>query len=97
MAKYVLLANWTDQGARNAKDTVKRGRAVQELFASLGVNAREFFWTMGQYDAVLIIDAPDDETVMKAAVAVAAQGNLRTTTLRALSEQEMERVLSELQ
>lgn len=97
MAKYVLLANWTDQGARNAKDTVTRGRAVQELFASLGVNAREFFWTMGQYDAVLIIDAPDDETVMKAAVAVGAQGNLRTTTLRALSEQEMERVLSELQ
>lgn len=61
------------------------------------MNAREFVWTMDQYDAVLIIDAPDDETVVKAAVAVAAQENLRTTTLRALSEQEMERVLRELQ
>ena len=92
----MLLANWTDPGARNAKDTVKRARAVRELFASLGVNAREFFWTMGQYDAVLTIEAPDDETVMKAALAVTVQGNLRTTTLRAFGEQEMERVVGGL-
>ena len=96
MAKYVLLANWTDQGARDAKDTVKRARAVRELIASKGVNPREFFWTMGQYDAVLMIDAPDDETVMRAALAVATQGNLRTTTLRAFGEQEMEGVLGGL-
>ena len=96
MAKYIMLGNWTDQGVRNAKDTVKRARAVRELFASLGVNAREFFWTMGQYDVVLTFDAPDDEAMMRATLAVAMQGNLRTTTLRGLNEQEMERVLANI-
>ena len=96
MAKYVMLVNWTDQGARNAKDTVKRARAAREMFASVGVNAREFFWTMGQYDAVLMVDAPDDETVMRGALAVATQGNLRTTTLRAFGEQEMGQALEDL-
>ena len=60
MAKYIMLGNWTTEGVRQVKDTVKRARAVREQFAKLGVNAREFFWTMGQYDVVLTFDAPDD-------------------------------------
>ena len=96
MAKYVMLGNWTEQGVRNVKDTVERARGVRELFASMGVNAREFFWTMGQYDVILTFDAPDDETMMRATLAVVMRGNLRTTTLRALGEQEMERVLAEV-
>jgi len=94
MAKYVMLGNWTEQGIRNVKDTVKRAHGVREHFAKLGVSAREFFWTMGQYDVVLTFDAPDDETMMRATLAVVSQGNLKTTTLRALGEQEMERVLA---
>jgi uncharacterized protein with GYD domain len=96
MAKYVMLGNWTEQGVRNVKDTVERARGVRELFASMGVNAREFFWTMGQYDVILTFDAPDDETMMRATLAVVMRGNLRTTTLRALGEQEMERVLEDV-
>ena len=96
MAKYVMLGNFTDQGIRNAKDTVKRARAVREQFASMGVNAREFFWTMGQYDVILTFEAPDDETMMRATLAVAMAGNLKTQTLRGLGEAEMEKVLSEL-
>ncbi len=96
MAKYIMLGNWTDQGVRDAKDTVKRAKAVREQFAKLGVNAREFFWTMGQYDVVLTFDAPDDETMMRATLAVAMAGNLRTTTLRGLGEQEMERVIASI-
>ena len=96
MAKYIMLGNWTEKGVLNAKDTVKRARAVREQFASLGVNAREFFWTMGQYDVVLTFDAPDEETMMRATLAVAMAGNLRTQTLRGLSEQDMERVLASI-
>src|SRR5438876_4174365 len=96
VAKYIMQGNWTDQGVRSSKDTVKRARAVREQFAGLGVNAREFFWTMGQYDVVLTFDAPDDETMMRATLAVAMAGNLRTTTLRALGEQEMERVIASI-
>jgi uncharacterized protein with GYD domain len=96
MPKYVLLGNWTDQGVRNAKDTVKRARAARESFASMGVNAREWFFTLGQYDAVLTVDAPDDETLTRAVLALAMQGNLRTTTLRGFNEKEMEGVVSGL-
>ncbi len=96
MAKYVMLGNFTEQGIRNAKDTVKRARAVREQFASMGVNAREFFWTMGQYDVILTFEAPDDETMMRATLAVAMAGNLKTQTLRGLGEAEMEKVLAEL-
>ena len=96
MGKYIMLGNWTEQGVRDAKNTVKRARAVREQFASLGVNAREFFWTMGQYDVVLTFDAPDDETMMRATLAVAVAGNVWTTTMRGLREQEMDKVLARL-
>jgi uncharacterized protein with GYD domain len=96
MAKYVLLGNWTDQGARNVKDTVKRSRAAREAFAALGVNAREWFFTLGAYDVVLTVEAPDDETLTRATLALAMQGNLRTTTLRGFGEKEMESMLETL-
>ena len=96
MAKYILLGNWTDQGALNVKDTVKRSRAVREAFAAGGVNAREWFFTLGQYDVVLTVEAPDDETLTQATLALAAKGNMRTTTLRGFSENEMERILSSI-
>ena len=96
MAKYVLLGNWTDQGARDVKNTVKRSRAAREMFAGMGVNAREWFFTLGRYDVVLTVEAPDDETLTKAVCALAAQGNLRTTTLRGFGEKEMETLLGTL-
>ncbi len=96
MGKYVLLGNWTDQGAKDVKSTVKRSRAAREAFAAMGVNAREWFFTLGQYDVVLTVEAPDDETLTKAALVLASQGNLRTTTLRGFGEKEMEALLSAL-
>ena len=93
MSKYVLLGNWTDQGARDVKNTVKRSRAARETFAAMGVNAREWFFTLGQYDVVLTVDAPDDETLTRATLALAIQGNLRTTTLRGFGEKEMEAIV----
>jgi uncharacterized protein with GYD domain len=96
VGKYVLLGNWTDQGARDVRNTVKRSRAARELFAGMGVNAREWFFTLGCYDVVLTVEAPDDETLTKAVCALATQGNLRTTTLRGFGEKEMEALLSDL-
>ena len=93
MGKYVLLGNWTDQGVKDLKNTVKRSRAAREAFAAMGVNAREWIFTLGQYDVVLTVDAPDDETLTKAALVLAAQGNLRTTTLRGFGEKEMEAIV----
>jgi len=94
MSKYVLLCNWTDQGVRDVKNTVKRSRAAREMFASMGVNAREWFFTLGPYDVVLTVDAPDDETLTRATLVLAAQGNLRTLTMRGFGEKEMEQLVA---
>jgi uncharacterized protein with GYD domain len=96
MGKYVLLGNWTDQGVRDVKNTVKRSRAAREAFAAMGVNAREWFFTLGPYEVVLTVDAPDDETLTKATLALAAHGNLRTMTMRGFGEKEMEGLLDSL-
>ena len=94
MGKYVVLGNWTDQGARDVKNTVKRSRAAREAFAAMGVNAREWIFTMGQYDVVLTVEAPDDEAMTRATLALAAQGNMRTTTLRGFGEKELDSLLN---
>ena len=62
----------------------------------MGVNAREWFFTLGQYDVVLTVDAPDDETLTRALLALAMQGNLRTKTLRGFGEKEMETIIDGL-
>ncbi len=96
MATYIVLTTFTDQGIRNAKDTTKRADAVRELAKKFGVTAREFFWTLGSYDVVAIFEAPDDSSMTALGLAIGAQGNVRTQTLRAFSREEMNRVLAKL-
>jgi uncharacterized protein with GYD domain len=63
MATYVGLIQFADQGIRNIKDTVKRGDAAIAEAEKMGMKVVEEFWTMGAYDAVVVFDAPDDETM----------------------------------
>src|SRR5437667_8759730 len=96
MVTYIVLTTFTDQGIRNAKDTTKRADAVRELAKKFGVTAREFFWTLGSYDVVAIFEAPDDSSMTALGLAIGAQGNVRTQTLRAFSREEMNGVLAKL-
>lgn len=96
MAKYILLGNWTDQGVREVKDTTKRSKAAREAFAAVGVSAREWFFTHGPYDVVLTVEAPDDETLTRATLALATKGNMRVVTMRAFGEREMDHLVSSL-
>ena len=89
MPRYVALINWTDQGVKNFKDTVDRYGAAQDAMREAGVTFREIYWTIGPYDIVGVLDAPDDETATAALLSVAGQGNIRTTTLRAFDQGEM--------
>ena len=63
MATYIMLANFTDQGIRNVKDTVKRAEAFKELAKGAGVTVKDLYWALGQYDIVAITDAPDEVTM----------------------------------
>lgn len=96
MATYLVLVNFTDQGARTIKDTTKRADAVKELAQAYGVEAKAFYWTQGAYDVVVVFEAPDDAAMMAVDFAIAQAGNVRGQTLRAFSKEEINNVLSKL-
>lgn len=96
MATYIALSSFTDQGIRNVKDTTKRAEKVRELAKKFGVTAKEFYWTLGSYDVVVIFDAPDDASMTAVGLAIGAEGNVRTQTLRAFSREEMGGILRKL-
>jgi uncharacterized protein with GYD domain len=96
MAIYIVLINFTDQGIRNVKDTTKRADATREMAKKFGVTAKEFYWTLGSYDVVEIFEAPDDASMAAFLASFGALGNIRTQTLRAFSQADMNRILAKL-
>jgi uncharacterized protein with GYD domain len=93
MPTYVTLINWTDQGVSNFKDSLDRYEAARDAMSGLGVSFKDIYWTVGPYDIVGIVEAPDDESATAALLSVAALGNIRTTTLRGFSVDEMRAVI----
>jgi uncharacterized protein with GYD domain len=96
MITYVVLANFTDQGIRNAKDTIKRTEAFKDMAKKFGVTVKEIFWTQGQYDIVVITEAPDDISGTALNLSLCALGNVRTQSLRAFSAAEMKAILAKV-
>ena len=94
MPAYVSLINWTEIGAAEFRDTVDRAEAGKALATSFGGSLIQIYWTIGPYDIVAISEAPDDESATAFALALGSQGNVRTTTLRAFSGDEMRGVIA---
>jgi uncharacterized protein with GYD domain len=91
--RYIVLINWTDQGVKGYKDTVDRWEQARDAGSELGLTWVEAYWTVGPYDIVASLEGPDDETVTAGLLTVASQGNVRTTTMRAFSADEMRSVI----
>jgi uncharacterized protein with GYD domain len=96
MPSYVCLIQFKDQGIRNIKDTVKRGDAAIAEAQKMGMKIVEEYWTMGAYDAVVIFEAPDDETMSAFILKVGSLGNVTGQTLRAFRRNEMEGILAKI-
>lgn len=96
MAAFITLFDWTEQGVRNAKETVSRARAFRQALEAAGGRLIGIWWTLGQHDGVFIFEAADDAAATQALVAVGMAGNIRTQTMRAFSEDEMERIVGGL-
>ena len=96
MASYVCLIQFRDQGIRNIQDTVKRGNAAMAEAQKMGMNIVEEYWTMGAYDGVVIMEAPDDETMSAFILKVGSLGNVKGQTLRAFRRNEMEAILAKI-
>ena len=96
MPRYIQLYSWTDQGVRNAKESPNRIRQAAQALEQLGGKLIDISLTMGQYDLVGVVEAPNDEVVARFALRLAGLGNVRTTTLKAFSLDEFEQLARSL-
>ena len=96
MAKYISLVKYTAKGIENIKESPSRLDAFKQLCESMGAKVEGFYLTMGRYDLVVIVDAPDHETISKIILATASRGAVSTETLPAIAEEEYRKVISEI-
>lgn len=96
MPTYIALLKWTSQGIAKVGSSAKRLDAGRKAFKKMGVELKDSYLTMGRYDLVCVIEAPDDETYAKAVLGLGAQGNVSTETLKAFSEDEYRKIIGSL-
>lgn len=93
MVTYVVLATFTDQGVKNAKDSPKRAEAFKQMAKTFEVDVKDVFWTQGRYDIVTVVEAPDELSAMALNLSLSALGNIRTESLRAFSSADMMKIV----
>ncbi|HVP61673.1 MAG TPA: GYD domain-containing protein [Myxococcaceae bacterium] len=96
MPTYVTLMRFTDQGIRNIKEGPARLEAAKKVFQSAGAEIKSFYLALGNYDAVLVTDGPNDETAARLALTVGSLGNVRTDTMRVFTEAEYRKLISSM-
>ena len=94
MATYISLMSFTDQGARNVKQSPARAKSFRGSVEKDGVKVLGQYWTAGAYDAVLILQAESEVKVLRCLAALAALGNVRTHSLRAFDAKEFAAIVS---
>ncbi len=96
MATYVSLIKWTEQGVKNARDTVRRAREFRSDVERRGGKVLSIYWTQGRYDLVSTVEFPDEQTAMAQLLTLGSIGNIRTETLHAFTESEMEAIIRKM-
>jgi uncharacterized protein with GYD domain len=96
MPAYVLLANWTDQGARQVKESPKRLDAAKKALSDMGGEFRSLYMTLGDYDLVLIYEAPDDAVAARFSLLLGQLGAVRATTMKAFPEAAYREIVNSL-
>jgi uncharacterized protein with GYD domain len=96
MSTYIVLAHFTDQGIRGVKDTPERADAFAAMVKKAGGNVKQLYWTLGSYDIVTIVEAPDVETITAVGLSAGKLGNVRTETLHAFDKAEMAKILAKV-
>ena len=96
MATYLIQSQWTDQGIRSVKESAKRLDLGKKKLKEMGGEMKAFYFTTGTYDMVAIVDVPNDETLAAHLLWLATQGNLRTHTVRAFTEEEYRKIVAGL-
>ena len=96
MPNYIVLVNWTDQGIKNVKDSVKRAKSFEGAIEKAGAKSLGIYYTMGRYDLVAIIEASNDDAIASILYSVGRLGNVRTETLSAFSLDQAANIIEKL-
>lgn len=96
MPTYVSLLEFTQDGVEDIDDLPARDEDGKALLSSMGVELTDHYYTLGQYDEVIVCEAQDDETMAQAMLAIASEGNVTTETLRAFEEGEFHDVVADI-
>ncbi len=96
MSQYILLVNWTEQGISKIKESTDRYSSFKASVENAGGKLIGGYYTFGEYDVVLIIEAPNDEAVMSLMLKVGSYGNVRTKTLKAFTPEEGAKIIKDL-
>jgi uncharacterized protein with GYD domain len=94
MATFITSIKFTQQGIANFRDTCKRAEAFKATAKKMGVKVTNIFWTLGAFDMMLILEAPDEETATATLLQLGSLGNVQTQTARAFNTAEMEKILA---
>ena len=96
MPTYIALLKWTHQGISKVSSSAKRLDAGRKEFKKAGIEMRDVYLTMGRYDLVCVLEAPDDETLAKGILTLGSQGNVSTETLKAFKEDQYRKIIGSL-
>jgi|SRR5689334_1676863 uncharacterized protein with GYD domain len=96
MPNYVILINWTGQGIKNVKDTIKRAKSFEAAIQKAGGKSNGMYYTLGKHDFIAVVEAPTDEAIATLLYSIGSLGNVRTETLKAFSLSEAASIIEKL-
>jgi len=96
MPTYIIQSQWTHQGIRSVKESAKRLDVGKKRLKEMGGEIKAFYLTTGSYDMLATVDVPNDATLAKHLLWLGAQGNLRTQTVKAFTEDEFRGIVGDL-
>ena len=96
MATFISTIKFTQQGIKGIDDSTKRAAAFKTAAKKLGAKVTNVYWTLGECDGLVILEAPDDETAITVLLHLAALGNVHTKTVRAFTAAEMDKIVAKV-
>ena len=96
MTTYIIMLNWTDQGAKSLRESPKRLDAARKALEDMGGSFKDFYLTMGDCDMVAICEAPDDAVMARFGLTLSSLGNVRSRTLKAFPEKAYRELITSL-
>lgn len=96
MATFITMIKFTQQGIKDIDHTTKRAAAFKSAVKKVGVKVKDIYWTLGDHDGMLIFEAENDEVATAALLNLGVMGNVHTTTCRAFTAPEMDRILTKV-